>query len=251
MTEEAEFVTIARVAKTQGRRGEVAAALLTDFPELFETRRKLFALSGTTGSAGQSAKADAPRRQLELEEHWFHKGMVVLKFAGVDSISDAEALVGSEIQVPQSERATLGNGEFFVSDLVGCTVTDSASEIGRVIGRIKDVQFGSGEAPLLVIEGGVISGKKEYLVPFAAAYIEKIALEQKRLEMKLPEGLLELDAGTLGGTDDLVTRDRIHPRREKLRSVIGVPARVQGDECFLDEILRILRTRSSATKELL
>ena len=61
------------------------------------------------------------------------------------------------------------------------------------------MQFGSGEAPLLVIEGGVISGgvissKKEYLVPFAAAYIEKIALEQKRLEMKLPEGLLELDA---------------------------------------------------------
>src|SRR5882757_783 len=185
MTEDAEFVTIARVAKTQGRRGEVAAALLTDFPELFETRRKLFALSGTTGSAGQSAKADAPRRQLELEEHWFHKGMVVLKFAGVDSISDAETLVGSEIQIPGSERAALGSDEFYVSDLAGCTVTDS----GREIGRIKDVQFGSGEAPLLVIEG-----EKEYLVPFAAAYIEKIALEQKRLEMKLPEGLLDLDA---------------------------------------------------------
>jgi 16S rRNA processing protein RimM len=120
---------------------------------------------------------------------------VVLKFAGVDSISDAETLVGNEIQIPRSERATLGRDEFYVSDLTGCTVIDA----GREIGRIKDVQFGSGEAPLLVIEGGVISGgaissKKEYLVPFAAAYIEKIALEQKRLEMKLPEGLLELDA---------------------------------------------------------
>jgi 16S rRNA processing protein RimM len=190
MTEEAEFVTIARVAKTQGRHGEVAAALLTDFPELFETRRKLFALSGnSTGKAMQSVANSAERRQLELEEHWFHKGMVVLKFAGVDSISDAETLVGSEIQVPQSERATLGNDEFFVSDLVGCTVTDSGSEIGRVIGRITDVQFGSGEAPLLVIQG-----EKEYLVPFAHAYIEKILLEQKRLEMKLPQGMLELDA---------------------------------------------------------
>jgi 16S rRNA processing protein RimM len=189
MTEEAEFVTIARVVKTQGRHGEVAATLLTDFPELFETRKKLFALSGT-GVAKKNATDELSRRKLDLDEHWFHKGMVVLKFAGVDSISDAETLVGSEIQIPRSERAALGNDEFYVSDLAGCTVTDS----GREIGRIKDVQFGSGEAPLLVIEGGVISGKKEYLVPFAAAYIEKIALEQKRLEMKLPEGLLELDA---------------------------------------------------------
>jgi len=180
MTEEAEFVTIARVAKTQGRHGEVAATLLTDFPELFETRRKLFALGDRAKQGGA-----AERRQLELDEHWFHKGMVVLKFAGVDSISDAEALVGSEIQIPRSERAALGNDEFYVSDLIGCVVTD----FGREIGHIKDVQFGSGEAPLLVIKG-----EKEYLVPFAAAYIEKIALEQKRLEMKLPEGLLELDA---------------------------------------------------------
>jgi 16S rRNA processing protein RimM len=184
MTEEAEFVTIARVAKTQGRHGEVAATLLTDFPELFETRRKLFAL-GDSGRGNQGGAAEPSRRKLELDEHWFHKGMVVLKFAGVDSISDAETLVGSEIQIPRSERAALGSDEFYVSDLIGCTVTD----VGREIGRIKDVQFGSGEAPLLVIEG-----KKEYLVPFAAAYIQKIALEQKRLEMKLPEGLLELDA---------------------------------------------------------
>ena len=95
MTEEAEFVTIARVAKTQGRHGEVAATLLTDFPELFETRRKLFALGGAA-STKQSGAAE--RRRLDLDEHWFHKGMVVLKFAGVDSISDAETLVGSEIQ---------------------------------------------------------------------------------------------------------------------------------------------------------
>lgn len=182
MIEEAEFVTIARVSKTQGRHGEVAATLLTDFPELFATRKKLFAFGGSAAQGGTSGSA---RRKLDLDEHWFHKGMVVLKFAGVDSISDAETLVGSEIQVPRSERATLGSDEFYVSDLAGCMVTDS----GREIGRVKDVQFGSGEAPLLVIEG-----EKEYLVPFAAAYIQKIALEQKRLEMKLPKGMLELDA---------------------------------------------------------
>lgn len=184
-----EFVTIARVAKTQGRTGEVAAAVLTDFPERFATRKKLFALCAGGRGSGQTQRreiqAPAQRRELELEDHWFHKGMVVLKFAGVDSISDAEKLIGCEIQVPFSERADPGAGEFYVSDLVGCTVTDSGGEIGR----IEDVQFGGGEAPLLVVRGD-----KEQLLPFAEAYIEKIDLEHKRVSMKLPAGMLELDA---------------------------------------------------------
>jgi 16S rRNA processing protein RimM len=170
-----EFVTIAKVIKPQGRRGEVAAALLTSFPERFAARERLYALS-----------ADGKqRRELRLEDHWFHKGQVVLKFAGVDEISQAEELVGSEIQVPREERAALEEGSVYVSDLVGCAVFDA----GREIGTVHDVQFGSGEAPLLVIKGA-----REYLVPLAAAYIEKMSPAEKRLEMKLPEGMLELDA---------------------------------------------------------
>lgn len=170
-----EFVTIAKVTKTQGRHGEVAAALLTSFPERFAERKRLFALS-----------ADGKeRRELSLEDHWFHKGQVVLKFAGIDSISDAELLKGCEIQVPREERARLEDDSIYVSDLAGCTVYSA----GREIGKIEDVQFGSGEAPLLVIKGA-----KEYLVPFAAEYVEKVATGQKRIDMRLPEGMLELDA---------------------------------------------------------
>ena len=171
-----EFVTIALVTKTQGRNGEVAAALLTDFPERFSERRRVFAVN-------EASKR--PRRELELESHWFHKGGVVLKFMGFDSISQAESLIGCEIQIPMAERAALPDDSVFVSDLIGCTVTDS----GREIGRIKDVSFSAGEAPLLLVEG-----EKEYLIPFAAAYIETIATSEKRLEMKLPEGMLQLDA---------------------------------------------------------
>ncbi|MBZ5525503.1 MAG: ribosome maturation factor RimM [Acidobacteriia bacterium] len=169
-----EYVTIAKVTKTQGRKGEVAAILLTDFPERFASRKRLLALD-----------ARDQRRALELEDHWFHKGQAVLKFVGIDSISDAETLIGCEIQVPGSERAALEAGAVYVSDLKGCSALDH----GREFGTIMDVQFGSGEAPLLVIRG-----EKEYLVPFVAEYLEKIALEQKRIEMKLPEGMLELDA---------------------------------------------------------
>ncbi|MGC2697110.1 MAG: ribosome maturation factor RimM [Candidatus Angelobacter sp.] len=182
---EDDFITIARVTKTQGRKGEVAATLFTDFPERFSTRKKLFALRGTKSDERRAAGGISQRRELELDAYWFHKGMVVLKFAGVDSISEAETLIGCEIQVPFSERAELGTDEFYVSDLAGCTVTDSGHEIGQ----IRDVQFGSGEAPLLIVQG-----KKEQLIPFAAAYIEKVDLEQRRVNMKLPEGMLELDA---------------------------------------------------------
>jgi 16S rRNA processing protein RimM len=171
-----EFVALAKVTKTQGRKGEVAAALLTDFPERFATRRRLLALHG-----------DGRRSQLELEDHWFHKGGVVLKFAGVDSISQAETLVGCEIQIPRAERAELPEGSVYISDLIGCVVSDG----GREIGRVRDVQFGAGEAPLLLIEAG---GKREFLVPFATEFLENVDLERKQVSMKLPAGLLEIDA---------------------------------------------------------
>jgi 16S rRNA processing protein RimM len=170
-----DFITIAKVAKTQGRVGEVAAALLTDFPERFATRKRLFAMS----------EGDKERRELQVENHWFHKGQVVLKFAGVDSISQAEALIGCELQVTLNERAELDDGWVYLADLKGCTVYDQ----GSAIGTIDDVRFGSGEAPLLVVKG-----QKEYLVPFAGEFIERIAIDEKRLEMKLPAGLLDVDA---------------------------------------------------------
>lgn len=170
------FITVAKVTRTQGRKGEVAAALFTDFPERFASRKKLFAFD----ERGR-------RSVLELEDHWLHKGGVVLKFAGVDTISQAETLIGSEIQIRVEERAVLEDGSVYLSDLAGCVVTDH----GREIGKIKDVTFGAGEAPLLVIQR---NDGRESLVPFAWEYIARLAPEGKRLEMNLPDGMLELDA---------------------------------------------------------
>jgi 16S rRNA processing protein RimM len=163
------------VRKTQGRHGEVAVELHTDVPDRFKVGLKLFALA-----------QDGSRRELRVEELWPHKALLVLKFAGVDSISDAEALLGCELQVPRSERAQLDVGWNFVSDLVGCAVFDS----GREIGRIEDVQFGAGEAPLLIVVGG--DGRHE--IPYAEAYLKSVDLERKQIQMQLPEGMLELNA---------------------------------------------------------
>jgi 16S rRNA processing protein RimM len=130
--------------------------------------------------------ADGTRRELEVEEFWPHKSYLVLKFRGIDSISDAEVLVGCELQVPEAERARLDPGWTYVSDLVGCMVFDCDQEIGQ----LRDVQFGAGEAPLLVVR----TGSKEYEIPYAEAYLIQTDLEHKKIFMKLPEGMLELNA---------------------------------------------------------
>ena len=170
-----EFITLARVRKTQGRHGEVAVEVHTDVPDRFTVGQRLFALA-----------EDDSRRELRIEELWPHKDFLILKFAGIESISDAEALIGCELQVPRSERARLESGWNYVSDLVSCVVFDS----GREIGKIEDVQFGTGEAPLLI----VVAGSKRYEIPYAEAYLQSVDLEHRQIKMQLPEGMLELNA---------------------------------------------------------
>jgi len=173
----AEFITLARVVKTQGRHGEVAVEVHSGVPDRFAQGMKLFSLP----------RLGDNRREVEIEELWPHKGLLVLKFVGVDSITDAESLMGSELQVPRTERAELESGWNFISELVGCVVFDQ----GREIGRIEDVQFGAGEAPLLIVAN---SESKKLDVPFAEAFLEAVDVAHKQVRMKLPEGLLEVNA---------------------------------------------------------
>lgn len=170
-----DFITLARVLKTQGRRGEVAVETYSDVPDRFTAGIRLWAFS-----------ENGERRELSVDGVWPHKGHAVLKFAGIDSISDAEKLIGCELQVPQSERASLEPGWTYVSDLVGCEVFDR----DRRIGKVEDVQSGAGEAALLIVRAGA----REIEIPFAEAYVGKVDLDHKQIKMALPEGMLELDA---------------------------------------------------------
>ena len=174
-----EFITLARVLKTQGRRGEVAVEPHSDVPDRFVEGMRLLALD----EAGQ-------RRELRVEELWPHKGYLVLKFQGVDSISEAETLLRCELQVPQSERGQLEPGWTYISDLAGCAVFDGEREIGTV----DDVQFGAGEAPLLIVRSNDRKQKSPYEIPFAEAYLAGVDLAARKIHMRLPEGMLEINA---------------------------------------------------------
>lgn len=170
-----QFITLARVVKTQGRSGEVAVELHSDVPDRLRRGLRLFAL-----------EEDGSRRQLTVEDTWPHKSFLVLKLTGVDSISAAEPLVGCELQVPRDERAPLEQGAAYVSDLVGCLLLDG----GREVGVISDVRFGAGEAPLLVVR----SGKSELEIPFAQEFLTLVDVDGKHIGMNLPEGMLDVNA---------------------------------------------------------
>ena len=171
----AEYVTVARIRRPQGRRGEVRAELLTEFPDRFHPGRKLSLWKG------------GERRSCLLEESWFHKGGIILKFAGVEDISSAETLAGWEVQIPRNSRAPLEGSAVYLSDLVGCRMVERGVELGRVQGV--DDRVGT---PVLVVE----TPRGELLVPFAAEICRRVDTEAGLVEVELPEGLATLNKGT-------------------------------------------------------
>ena len=168
------LVAVARVVKTRGIRGEVAAALLTDFPERFEGLEELIAVTPAGG-----------RRVLAVEKSWLHGGRVILKFEGYDTPEDAQALVGYELTVPESEAVELEEGEFFDWQLEGCRVETVA---GREVGTVTEVHH-YGAAPVLGVKG---VGGREHLIPLVVSICVEIDVARKLIRVDPPEGLIEI-----------------------------------------------------------
>jgi 16S rRNA processing protein RimM len=187
-----EWVWLARIRRPQGRKGEVFAEILTDFPEKFTERRGLWLLSEGVAVSGSRPLpvTDSTPREATLAAFWLHKGGVVLHFSGVDSISAAEALTGRIVAIPRSQRIALADDEAYVSDLIGCSVVDVSGSAPITVGEIEDVDRSIGPVALLIVRGPA----GEILIPFAKSYLRKIDLEARRVEMSLPEGLAELNA---------------------------------------------------------
>ncbi len=177
------WVRLAHLVRPQGRKGELLAEILTDFPERFSDRRRLFVRA-------PSAPGVADPREVTLEEHWLHKDRLVLKFSGVDSIEAAETLRGYDVVIPRAERAPLEEGAVYIGDLVGCTLFDRAT--GTTVGEIVDVDRESANMELIVVRQ--TGSAAELLVPFAKSYEPALDLPARRMEMTLPSGLLALNA---------------------------------------------------------
>jgi 16S rRNA processing protein RimM len=193
---EQKFVTVARILRARGNKGEVAAELLTDFPERLPEIKEM-SLRAESGT----------RHGVVLREFWVdrnHSGKGVFHFEGVDSINDAEKLRGMEVQIPFEQRAEAPSGSFFVTDLIGCSVFElaasaspvssspcSLAEAPALLGKVRDVYFpGEGQpgTPLLAVD----TWRGELLVPLAEDICTTIEIAARRIEVRLPEGLGDL-----------------------------------------------------------
>jgi 16S rRNA processing protein RimM len=178
------WVHIARLIRPQGRRGEVLAEILSDFPNRFAEMREAFLWRGDKH----------PPIPILLENSWLHKGKIVLKFAQVDSISAAEALRGADLVISAAERMPLQSDEVYISDLIGCEcaeVPQDGDGPPHHLGTIRDVLRQEQTVDLLIVAG---ADGNEYEIPFAKAYVLNIDLAARRVEMRLPAGLLEVNA---------------------------------------------------------
>lgn len=181
----AHRVTLARILRPRGRHGEVAAEILTDFSE------RLTWLKTALLWDGKNSPHERSIRRCWLSTS--RGGQAIFHFEGCDSISEAEKLVGLEIQVPIANRVALPSGSYYVTDLIGCEVIERRDSGERGIGGIRDVQFtgeGISGTPNLVVE----SPNGELLIPLATEICISIDIAARRIEVVLPEGLFELNS---------------------------------------------------------
>ena len=187
------WIVLAHLLRPQGRKGELLAELLTDFPERFEDRKQV--LLAPEGFSGEASAA----RSAEVVSFWLpvgkNVGRIVLQLAGIDSISEAEGLAGLDVIVPFEQRQPLDDESAYISDLIGCTLYDGATPVGV----IDDVQFPStpdgtrkleDAAPLLAVRS---DDGDEILVPFAKAFMVGVDTKAKRVDMVLPVGLVDVN----------------------------------------------------------
>jgi 16S rRNA processing protein RimM len=167
-------IAIARIVRTRGNRGEVLAELHTDFPTRFSLLNRVWV-----------EFPDGRRESLALEHSWAHQGRQVLKFEGVDTISDAEALIGAWVEVEAGQAVPLPENTYWDRDLVGCSVRNpQGAELGVVAGIMRI----AGNDQLVVRgDGG------EFLVPMVASICREISLARREITVDLPDGLVDLN----------------------------------------------------------
>jgi 16S rRNA processing protein RimM len=205
VAENPRFITVAHILRPRGNKGELAAQLLTDFPERLTKLQQVFLSSANTSAGPQPVTV----KNCWLSQN--HRGQAVFHFEGVNSISDAEKFRNFDVLLPIEHRVTLPAGQYFVSDLVGCSVFENPSakpalssspcaseETPSLLGVVTDVQF-PGEnfpgTPLLVVDlpAALPSGETELLIPLAEDICRRIDTLARRIDVLLPDGLRELN----------------------------------------------------------
>lgn len=162
-------ITIGRLTKPHGIKGALWVEPLTDFPDRFLQLRKAF-----IASKDQVFQANVGVRS--------RRGRFILQIEGIATRTEAEKLVNAYVEVEEEHLAPLGRNEFFLFQIIGSTVF---TVDGQSVGTVKDVwKFPAHD--LWVVKGE----RGEVLVPAVGSIVEKVDLEEKKIVIRPPAGLL-------------------------------------------------------------
>ncbi|HEY6342982.1 MAG TPA: ribosome maturation factor RimM [Bryobacteraceae bacterium] len=168
------WVYAGRLIRARGNRGEFVAEVYSAQP----------------GRAGQLKVVRLEKKGIgrlaQVERVWHHNGRPILKFAGIDSISEAETWEGADVLVDASARVLPVEGEYSYADLIGCAVLREDGE--AQIGVVRGIEEYGGSVLLTV----AAPDGREILIPFARSMCREIDTQRKRIRAWLPQGLDEL-----------------------------------------------------------
>jgi 16S rRNA processing protein RimM len=166
------LITIGKVQKTHGVKGEIKIGPLTDHPERFTELRRVY----LTSSRGES-------KECAVRSVRYMDGTPVVLLEGYNTPEQARLLNGWLLQVPQEETVPLPEGQYYWFELIGMEVV---SEAGEKLGTIVDI-FETGSNDVYVMK----AGSKEVYLPATKEIIRQVDRAAKRMVIHVMEGLLE------------------------------------------------------------
>lgn len=163
------LITIGKVVKSQGNKGEILLKSLTDDPTRFERLETIY------------LQGKGLNKLYKIEKVRYHKAdQIVMKLEGCDTINDALTLVNAQLAIEEKDLVKLPPNTYFHFQIIGLDVFD---ERGENLGKVSEI-FSTGSNDVYVIQG-----KEEYLIPAINDVITKIDIENKKMIICLPKGL--------------------------------------------------------------
>ena len=161
------------ITSPHGIKGEVKVFPTTDDAKRFKELKKVILDTG---------KEYIP---MEIEHVKFFKNMVILKFKGYDNINEIEKYKSRDLLMTRDQAVDLAPDEYFITDLIGLAVV---SDQGVELGTLKDVlETGANDVYVVAMKDG-----KELMLPAIGDCILNVDLEQRRMEVHVLEGLMDL-----------------------------------------------------------
>lgn len=169
-----EKILVGRLLRPHGLRGEIKVEIHSDYPERFEPGSELIA-----------TLPRRPAQRLRVRLFRLVRGGGLVAFKGYETRDQAEELRGARLEIERSRVPKAPPGSFYHYELEGCHCFDEEhGELGQVTDVIED-----GGGHLLQLSRG---GDHQLLVPFVKAFLVQVDIEEGRIDLRLPEGLVEI-----------------------------------------------------------